>query len=649
MFKKDQLDLISKKLIEKHGEASRKRIETGLKQVAMFWKEGDGSIGDLEKICLEHFVSDEKERSELTKRFDSYFETLLGYLKEIYREMRWKLDVDEGDLKPIDRLFAGYSPSAHFVDDMFSHKIAFVILLNFEILSLDERLKECGDWSRDRWAKDRVASGFDARVPSEIESMINKAFVEADEYIYNYNFFMNKILTQNGKRLFPEGLKLISHWGLRDQIKADYLDPDGIEKQELIYEVMKRIVHQEVPKSFVNSDKLDWVPRTNELKGGGDNSTENNRRYEILLNVFHAYRKEDKYYPLMPTHIDRRFQKHREIPEKKVEGLFVELLKSDEVAKTAELVKNRLGRSLRPFDIWYHGFKPKPKKSMDELDKLVKAKYPNVEALQRDIPNVLKRLGFMPEEAEYLGERIQLDSSRAAGHAMSPGRKVDKAHIRLRVPKDGVDYQGFNVFMHELGHGVETVYSLNRMDYNVLRGVPNTAFTEAFAFTLQDLDLEMLGVVDKKEEDDHYKVLDTLWTTAEIGGVALVDMGVWHWMYDHPDAKPAELKDAVLNISKDIWNKYFAKNFGEKESVLLGVYSHMIDSALYLPDYPLGFIIYFQIQEYLKNKNLAKEMERMCRIGSVAPDVWMKEAVGSEVSVKPLIEAAKRALESIKT
>jgi hypothetical protein len=29
-------------------------------------------------------------------------------------------------------------------------------------------------------------------------------------------------------------------------------------------------------------------------------------------------------------------------------------------------------------------------------------------------------------------------------------------------------------------------------------------------------------------------------------------MGVWHWMYDHPEATPAQLRDATIEIAKSI-------------------------------------------------------------------------------------------------
>ena len=63
----------------------------------------------------------------------------------------------------------------------------------------------------------------------------------------------------------------------------------------------------------------------------------------------------------------------------------------------------------------------------------------------------------------------------------------------------------------------------------------------------------------------------------------MVDIAAWHWMYDHPAAKPAELREAVVGIAKDTWNRYYAPVFGVRDSVLLGVYSHMVASPCTFP------------------------------------------------------------------
>ena len=136
--------------------------------------------------------------------------------------------------------------------------------------------------------------------------------------------------------------------------------------------------------------------------------------------------------------------------------------------------------------------------------------------------------------------------------------------------------------------------------------------------------------------------------TYEIAGVALVDMGVWHWMYDHPDAKPADLRDATLQIARDVWNRFYAPVFGVKDVVLLSIYSHMIDSFLYLPDYPMGHMIAFQIERQMEKAGaIGPEFERMAKVGNVAPDIWMEKATGAPVGAKALLTATEKSLAQI--
>jgi hypothetical protein len=50
----------------------------------------------------------------------------------------------------------------------------------------------------------------------------------------------------------------------------------------------------------------------------------------------------------------------------------------------------------------------------------------------------------------------------------------------------------------------------------------------------------------------------------------------------------------------------------------------------------------------MKTRNLATEMERMCSLGSITPDLWMQQAVGQPISTEPLIQAAEKALKVVK-
>jgi len=84
-----------------------------------------------------------------------------------------------------------------------------------------------------------------------------------------------------------------------------------------------------------------------------------------------------------------------------------------------------------------------------------------------------------------------------------------------------------------------------------------------------------------------------------------------------------------------------------KDSPILAIYSHMVAYGLYLPDYSIGFIIQAQLEDYIRGRNLATEMERMCVQGRISPDVWMKGAVGSELSPDAMLKSAEAALQTV--
>src|SRR5207237_2956695 len=222
----------------------------------------------------------------------------------------------------------------------------------------------------------------------------------------------------------------------------------------------------------------------------------------------------------------------------------------------AMLIQSRLKRPLEPFDIWYSGFRPGSKYSEAELDTIVAKRYPTPETYQKDIPNLLMRLGFSPERARFVGENIVVDPARGSGHAMGAAMRSEKARLRTRVEKTGMNYKGYNIAVHEMGHNVEQTFSLNEIDHTLLSGVPNTAFTEALAFVFQGHDLELLGLVKPDAQSRALATLNDFWGTYEIAGVALVDMAAWHWMYDHPNANAAQLKEATVGIARDVWNRY---------------------------------------------------------------------------------------------
>jgi hypothetical protein len=368
-------------------------------------------------------------------------------------------------------------------------------------------------------------------------------------------------------------------------------------------------------------------------------------RYAMLLDTYRAARLVDPHTPTTPSLIARRFERDREIAEARFVETLRSVLTSPLIPRLAKVIAQRLGRPLEPFDLYYDGFRPRARYSEAELDAIVKKRYPTAAAYQADIPRMLVKLGFTPARARFFASHVVVDPARGAGFALQSERKGDDPHLRTRVGPGGMDYKGYNIAVHEMGHNIEQVCSLYLVDDWLLKGVPNNAFTEALAFVFQARDLELMGLAKGDAAADRSKALAQLWITYEIGGAALVDLGAWHWMYDHPKATPAELRAAVVELARNIWNQYYAPIFGVRDATLLGIYSHMISSFLYLPDYPLGYMIAAQIEEHMRKAGpLGAEFERMASFGRLPPDLWMQHATGEPVSAAALLRLAEAAL-----
>jgi len=657
----DAMAVLEDELVADYGEAQRGRVQQGLDQVAGFWREEDGGRAEFETFIRDNFAGDDAAVDLMFERFEILLEQLDGHSLEILLAFREQSDLDRGPIQPYDEIFAAYDPTAHVNDDFFANKLAFIVLLNFPISSLAERLDSGDSWTRKEWAEARLADRFAKRIPAVVQQAVAAAGAVADQYIAEYNIWMHHLVLDNGERLFPPGMMLLSHWNLRDEIKANYSEGDAtaLAKQRMIQKVMERIVDQTIPEVVINNPYVDWDPYSNVVRVAQvsdadspapadlvvSNAPEPDTRYAVLLDTYLASRLVDEFSPTAPTHIDRSFNEYRQIPEERVVAMLEAVLSSPLLARTAELIEARLGRPLEPFDIWYNGFRPSGTYSQAQLDEITRARYPTADAYAADIPNLLVGLGFDEARAAELADNIIVDPARGSGHAWGASMRDAKTHLRTRVGPDGMDYKGFNIAVHEMGHNVEQTISLNNIDHYMLQGVPNTAFTEALAFVFQQRDLELLGLTSPTEESRALQTLDDYWGAAEIGAVALVDIGVWHWMYDHPDATPAELKAATLDIARGVWNRFYAPIFGIEDVSLLGIYSHMIHSFLYLPDYPIGQMIAHQIEEQIEESgDLGAEFERMCLAGRITPDLWMENATGRPVGPDALLDATAAAL-----
>ncbi len=636
-------------LVAKHGEAVRFRAERGVKQVANLWREADGTTADFVAFCQEFFMAEPNELEVLFQKVSYAQEVLGGYFMRITKDLMRPLHLDQGPITPIDMMLGGFNASAHLSEDLYANKIAFVVAVNCPEYSLTEKTNLGENWTREEWAYARMGEVFTSRVPAELMQNYSRITTDADAYISEYNVYMGNLRDNSNKQLFPQEMKLITHWGLRDELKAQYANPEnGLEKQNMVYEVMKRIINQSIPKKVINNPEFTWNPYSNEVFSNGEKVTsepEPNSRYQVVVNLFNALKAMDPFYPTMPTYIQRQFEGTYEIPVEDVERLFTEFVSSQQVRDAGKLISQRLGRPLQPFDIWYDGFKSRSSIPAEKLDATVSKRFPNAQAFEKEMPNILTSLGWSNEKAKFIASKIVVEGSRGAGHAWGGAMRSDVALLRTRIGAEGMNYNGFNIAMHEFGHTVEQTITLHDVDYYTLNGVPNTAFTEALAFIFQKRDLDVLSIKDTNPVKDHLMALDNLWSCYEIMGVSLVDINLWKWLYENPNANAAQVKEATIRIAKDIWNRYYADVFGSNDEPILAVYSHMIDNPLYLSAYPIGHLISFQLEQYVADKHFATEIQRIFEQGRIIPQLWMKRGVGEPLSNKPLLDASSKALE----
>ena len=618
-------------------------LERGVKHASSLWRAEDGTPAEFSEFVKNNYVADPEKRKTVFRKISRYCESLNGNYNEITLDLKKTLDEAAGDIDEIDRMFGNYSVSSHLSDDFYANKIAFAVALNFPYYTLAEKEKFGPEWSREDWAMARLGDYFVSRVPAKLNQELTAAIGNAEMYIAEYNVCMGHLRTDDGRQVFPDDMVLLSHWNLRDELKADYADKEkGQEKQEMIYKVMEHIINQDIPKVVINNPDYEWTPFLNKVTKNGvpvEAAAEPDTRYGHIVNIFRAMKNIDPYNPEMNTAILRKFSAEMEIAQEEVEALFDSFLSSPQLAKLGTLIKERLGRDLKPYDIWYNGFKTRSSIPEDLLTSKTSALYPNPEAFKTRMPDMLKKLGWSPVRAQYLADKIVVDPARGSGHAWGATMKGSVSHLRTRISEKGMDYKGYNIAVHEFGHNVEQTISLYDVDNYMMSGVPNTAVTEALAFVFQSRDLILLDIKDNNPDKVKMETLDAAWSLMEIMGVGMVDMKAWKWLYENPDATSSQLKESIKAIAIDTWNKYFAPVIGVKDSPILAIYSHMVDSPLYLANYSYGHIIQFQIEEYLKDRNLADEIDRMFKQGHLTPQQWMMGAVGEKISVRPILNA----------
>ena len=190
-------------LATKHGPGERERIDRGVGQVLRSWRPADGDPTAFSAFVQAEFLPQGERLDQTFDRLEFALERLDGYLTSLGRDLRQGTDLEIGPLLPLDERLASWNPGAHVSDDLFDSKIAFVVLLNFPLTTLQQRSAEGQGWSRRQWAEARLAGRFQTRVPADVNAKVTAAYSAAGTYIAGYNVFMHHVLTERRTASVP--------------------------------------------------------------------------------------------------------------------------------------------------------------------------------------------------------------------------------------------------------------------------------------------------------------------------------------------------------------------------------------------------------------------------------------------------------------
>jgi hypothetical protein len=644
----EEISKIKSELISRHGTETASRIEKGVSRLAQIWDLSDGNTDRFREFCIENFLSDDELKENLPRIAENLILTG-GSLSVIRSKMNEPYAFTDVKELHADRFFRKTVPSYN----PYTSELAYFLKLNFPEWSLDEKRQLNAGWSRDQWIMNAIGSYYPGREVVRNATLSSKQS-EFRRYIDNYFFDMHRIMDAKGNYPFNEVTSLHCHRGLRDNIKEEYTKKGGFERQKLTGEVLTKVFTGEVPVDFLTDKNTRWNPYKNELytiegkklKKISEYTREDDLRYEGLKNLFLIEQAVDSAYGNGSTYITRTFE-NANLTVDETEKLIIEILESPLAEEVSRLVEKRLKRKLHPFDVWYSGFQEQSYYSAGFLDSLTRARYPDPESLEDNIKDILMKMGFPEEEAVTIGTSVDVHSVVSGGYSNQPPVQGGKALLTTMFGERGLDYKGYRVAMHELGHVVCGVYSTINADNFLLAGVPTGGITEGFAEVLAYKNIEGLGLFPYSEQEKkHLLALATYWYLYEMGGNALTEIRTWKWMYNNPQATVNELKNAIIGISAGVWNSYFSENFGgSRDCSILSVYNHFISGDLYLFNYFIGGIVSYQLADAFGKDELAPGLKRSCLEGVTLPELWMQKSVGSGFSLTPLFNGVSSAVE----
>ena len=188
-----------------HSEADSSMVARGAAQVAALWRECDGTEEDYLALITNSYAGTAEAKKQLYDRMAFILEQCgqsADMLNNTLQEPTTLLG--KGDPTQVDWIISGYSPMAHFAEDMFANKIAHICVLNFPHYTLEEKNTLGKEWTRQEWAYARLGDVFSSRVSGNVVANYSQALSEAENYIAGYNIMMHCLRDERGERLWTQ-------------------------------------------------------------------------------------------------------------------------------------------------------------------------------------------------------------------------------------------------------------------------------------------------------------------------------------------------------------------------------------------------------------------------------------------------------------
>lgn len=75
-------------------------------------------------------------------------------------------------------------------------------------------------------------------------------------------------------------------------------------------------------------------------------------------------------------------------------------------------------------------FKARSNLDENKLNEQTRTLYPDAVTMEKKLPEILQKLGFSPDRAQYLADKIAVDPARGSGHAWGASMKGQRSRLR---------------------------------------------------------------------------------------------------------------------------------------------------------------------------------------------------------------------------